>query len=251
MFRLLTRGDDAGNSRTANRAIRDAVEQGILRNISLLAPGPEIAHAAEHLQSLESINFGLHCCLTSEWNHPLFRPVASVEQVPALIDERGAFYQDNEKLHRAQVPTEQVVIELQAQLDKLRSLNFRIDYCDAHMGVTWMYDYDEAVRELARRNDIVYRPEVATLPKVEGTFERFDHPSRLLAQFQAADAGGTYLNVGHPVYDDAELRTFEGVYANGDDHARDREGQRLEFMREDVVSWVQTNDVMLIRYSDL
>ncbi|MGF1447851.1 MAG: ChbG/HpnK family deacetylase [Opitutales bacterium] len=251
MFRLLTRGDDAGCALSANRAIHDAVTGGILRNISCLAPGPEIAHAAEHLRDLKGVDFGLHSCLTSEWHTPLFHPVAPAEKVPALFDARGAFPQDNAKLHAAKVPTEQVVIEWQAQLDRLRSLGLDIAYCDAHMGVTWMYDYADALQDFAQRNGILCRLDVAVLPKVEDAFDEFDHASRLLAQLKQAEPGGTYLDVGHPVYNDAEMHAFEGVYRSGEACGRDRDGQRLEFMREDVVTWVRNHNVTLIRYSEL
>ncbi len=251
MFRLLTRGDDAGCARSANRAMRDAVEQGILRNISCLAPGPEIEHAAERLKDLQGVDIGLHTCLTSEWHTPLFHPVASKEEVPDLFDARGAFHQNNPELHEAKVPTEQVVVEWQAQLDRLRGLGLEVAYCDAHMGVTWMHDYADALADFARRNGIIHRPDVGSLPKVQESFDTYDHASRFLAQLKQAASGGTYINVGHPVYNDAEMHAFEGVYKTGEECGLDRDGQRLEFMREDVVSWVRDNGVEIIRYSDL
>jgi predicted glycoside hydrolase/deacetylase ChbG (UPF0249 family) len=247
MFRLLTRGDDAGCAVSANRAMSDAVEQGILRNISCLAPGPGIADAASRFKDLKGINIGLHTCLTAEWEHPLFHPLTPREKAPALYDERGAFHRDGGKLHAAEVPTEHVVAEWQAQLDHLRALGLAVVYCDAHMGVTWMYDYEEAIRAFARRNELIYRPDVDRLPKVEGD----GGPDRVLAQLKAARPGGTYINVAHPVYPDEEIHAFRGVYKSGEECGRDRDAQRLEFMREDIVAWVRGNGVELIRYSDL
>ena len=41
-IRLVTRADDAGLNKTVNRAIRSAANDGIVRNISLMAPAPAI-----------------------------------------------------------------------------------------------------------------------------------------------------------------------------------------------------------------
>ncbi|MFW5846452.1 MAG: ChbG/HpnK family deacetylase, partial [Planctomycetota bacterium] len=40
--RLITRSDDAGTFRSANRAIRATCTEGMCRNISLMAPCPAI-----------------------------------------------------------------------------------------------------------------------------------------------------------------------------------------------------------------
>lgn len=64
-FRLVTRADDAGSSRSANRAIHQTATQGIARNISLMACGPQIEDAAKSLCDLDGVDFGLHVCLST------------------------------------------------------------------------------------------------------------------------------------------------------------------------------------------
>jgi predicted glycoside hydrolase/deacetylase ChbG (UPF0249 family) len=64
---LVTRADDAGSCRSANEAILEGVEAGVIKNVSFLAVGPEIEHAVELLGGRDDIAYGFHVCLNSEW----------------------------------------------------------------------------------------------------------------------------------------------------------------------------------------
>lgn len=64
--RVLTRGDDYGSCSSANRAILECVQGGLLRNVSVLACGP--AFDPVPLTKLHDIDVGLHLCLSSEWD---------------------------------------------------------------------------------------------------------------------------------------------------------------------------------------
>lgn len=46
MKRLIIRADDAGSSRSANNAIFECASRGLVRNVSLMAPGPFIHDSA-------------------------------------------------------------------------------------------------------------------------------------------------------------------------------------------------------------
>ena len=50
---LITRGDDLGTNHSANAAIREAFQSGILRNASLMACCPAVEEAAEMLAGAE------------------------------------------------------------------------------------------------------------------------------------------------------------------------------------------------------
>jgi predicted glycoside hydrolase/deacetylase ChbG (UPF0249 family) len=92
MIQLLTRGDDAGSSRSANRAIRQCCDEGILRNVSVMACGPAFEDAVRVLDGLGHVDFGLHICLSAEWDAPRWSSVAPREQVPSLLDESAMFH---------------------------------------------------------------------------------------------------------------------------------------------------------------
>src|SRR5687767_14095019 len=99
MIQLITRGDDAGNSQSANRAIRQCCEEGMVLNVSLVVPGPAFEDAVEVFRGMSHVDFGLHVCLCAEWDAPRWGPVAPREQVPSLLDEDGFFTRLPKVLH--------------------------------------------------------------------------------------------------------------------------------------------------------
>lgn len=249
---LLMRGDDAGMSRSANRAIREACEKGICRNVSVLAPAPELEDAAQCLRDLPNVAFGLHADLTAEWDVPHWGPLLPAREVPALIAPGGGFYQVPNPLHDNHAPVEQMMAEIVAQLARLRQAGFRISYIDEHMGVGWVGDLAEALADLARREGLVFRPPLQPLPELpEGSAVRpGDHAGRLAAQLQVCP-DGDYLVIGHPAYDDEEMRRVCRQKTPAGETARDREQQRLMFTRADVLEAVTARGARLLRYDQL
>ena len=250
-IKIVTRGDDAGSARSANLAIRECVEDGLLRNISFLAPGPEIEHAAEILGPLsDCCDFGLHTCLTSEFDQPLYRPVAAPAKVPSLFDSRGAFFRCAADLQAANAPVEEVVAEWEAQLRRLRRLGLEPDYVDVHMGVTWIGDYEQALIAFAGREGLICNRwvERRRLPESDGA-KALDPVSRFAAGVRAAGAG-TYLVLGHPAYEDAEM---QGIIQSGEIQpgiAAQRNLQRLLFLSDEVKQAFAETNAVAVRYSE-
>ena len=92
-IRLVTRADDAGLNGAVNRAIRSAVNDGVVRNISLMAAAPAIEDAASVLGDLsKSVDYGLHVTLTAEWENPRWGPVLDGERVASAVRRDGTFH---------------------------------------------------------------------------------------------------------------------------------------------------------------
>ena len=91
-IRLITRGDDSGSAITANEAIRDAFTRGILRNTSVMVPGPFFREAAEMLGPLSpALCIGLHVTLNAEWDDLRWGPLLGPERVPSQQQRCLAF----------------------------------------------------------------------------------------------------------------------------------------------------------------
>lgn len=88
---LITRGDDCGSNHSANVGIKKSIEDGILKNVSLMVTCPSIEEAATWFSGREDICFGLHATLNLEWTDVRWGPVLPNEHVPSLIDEEGFF----------------------------------------------------------------------------------------------------------------------------------------------------------------
>ena len=163
-MKLVTRGDDAGSCQSANRACREGVLAGTLKNISLMAPGPEIEHAAEILRDLDC-DFGVHVTLNSEWNSIQWGPVADPSLVPNLLESTGYFTQSPKVLYeRGTVNPEEAALEVQAQIAKLRSLGFKLTYLDEHMGVGWLPGFTDAFKMIAEKDELLFTSELGAIP---------------------------------------------------------------------------------------
>jgi len=247
-IRLLTRGDDLGTNHSANAAIREAFERGILRNASLMACCPAAQEAAEMLAGETDLCVGLHSTLNAEWDNVRWGPVLLPERVPSLVDARGCFFQTVRALAEHRPDLDEVLEELQAQLDRARALGFDIQYVDQHMA--WgraVEGLDERYARWCEREGILphylyHRP----LPRAgsEG-----DPVEQLLVTLQAAEPG-QYAIVGHPAYDDAEMRALGHAGYPGEQVAREREGQRLIFVDPRVLRYCREHGVVPIRYDE-
>ena len=134
-MRLVTRADDAGSCRSANDAILECVEAGIIKNVSFMAVGPEIEHAAQLFGGRDDIACGLHVCLNAEWEAVKWGPLTNA---PSLCEDGGAFWPFPHDTKERGFVLEEATREIEAQLLRLRELGLGPSYVDEHMGVSWI-----------------------------------------------------------------------------------------------------------------
>jgi hypothetical protein len=139
--------------------------------------------------------------------------------------------------------------ELQAQLDRARALGFDIRYADQHMGFHWVVDgLDEAFDAWCDREGIRNsRHYGQRLPQANA--EGQDAVKQLIARLDAAPPG-QYLIVGHPAYDDEEMRTLGHEGAPGEVVATRRDWQRRLFLDPRIVAYCREKGVMPTRYDE-
>lgn len=251
-IRLVTRADDAGSSRSANRAIRQACVDGLVRNVSLMAPCAHIADAAEQLRDLPGICFGMHVTLNCEWDAPRWGPLSPPAAVPTLVEADGTFTRFPMHLHERRAAVDEMLVEVAAQLARLRALGFRVSYLDQHMGVGWVCGLGERLTAFAEREGLLDAdrlvpglPEAPT-PAPPGP----DHHVEGLIARLAASAPGTYVALGHPCHDDAEMGLVHGAGALPGEVGRDRDGQRRMFLDPRVRAAFARHDVVPVTYAE-
>jgi chitin disaccharide deacetylase len=254
-IRLVTRADDAGINRTANKAIRSSVRQGIVRNISLLAPGPEIESAVDTLGDLaQEVDFGLHVCITAEWLNLRWGPVAEASRVTTLLQSDDTFAYDCAELEGLSPNIEEMMIEVAAQYDKLKALGFPIRYLDAHMGVGRVAGLSARLTAFAEQNGLLHSEVLAEkgkISRVPGWPGPGEHPGTELADHLAGVQKGTYLLVGHPEFktDEVEELRLPG-HAMGE-VLLGRNRERRMFADIEIVDYCENVGIELLRYSDL
>jgi len=243
-IRLVTRGDDAGSCDSANVAIRQAARHGVLRNVSVMAPGPAFAAAVPLLQSLPgSICLGLHVTLNAEWETVKWPPVLPREQVPSLVDEHGYFWPTPVEAQGRGARVDEMLAEIEAQLARVRGAGLTVGYVDEHMGVSWPWpELRAGIAELAAREGLQDVHSVPGLPPVEGPSAR----EALLAALDQA-APGAYVHVTHPGWDADDMRRFDGV----GQVARWRDADRRLLTDPSLPEALAARGVQVVRYTDL
>ena len=251
-IRLVTRGDDAGMCHTANIAIRDACERGILRNVSLLVPAPAFEEAADIFSQMLDIAVGLHLDLTAEWAHLRWGPVLSPDEVPSLVNADGHFFYDGQQLHANGAVLAHMQAEVRAQLAKARAHGVNVAYLDEHMGVSWINGLGAWLPDFCQREGLVYNRglwesgRLQRLPRSEAA----NQVESVLSSLDAA-ALGTYLLVGHPVYKTDEILQAHLPGQAPGIEAESRDWQRRMFMERAVLDYVREHNVEPIKYTEI
>lgn len=251
-IRIITRADDSGCCSSANRAIFDAYQQGVLRNTSLMIPCPAFKEAAEMFQDVPGLCVGSHGAITDEWNEVRWGPVLGPEKVPSLVMDDGTFFKTTQELWENKPDFGEIAAELKAQIDLARSCNVTIDYLDGHMGYRWFPGLGEILDDLCEREGIIrgshINEQCERLPQV--SLDADDPIEELVARLEKTEPGRTYLMVTHPGYADDELKAMTYGDNPPGEIARQRDWQRLMFMDPRVVECFERKGIEAIRYTE-
>lgn len=247
-IRLITRADDAGSNSSANWGILEATDAGFLKNVSVLVPGPAIEEAALFFTDLPDLCFGLHTCLNAEWESVRWGSVAPASKVSSLLDSTGHFFNTTQALHQNQPRMEEIFLELDAQLERGKSLGFHFTYADAHMGWEWVLpglkeQFDVWCTERGLLN---YAPRSQWL---QGFVLEEDPIPPLIACLERTPPG-QYTLVGHPAYDNEEMRGLGHKGYPGERVAWERERERQLFMDTRLFQYCYTQGIRPIRYDE-
>jgi predicted glycoside hydrolase/deacetylase ChbG (UPF0249 family) len=204
---LHLRADDAGLSLGTNAAIEAATLT--CPNISLMAVCPAIEDAADRFRHRSGLCLGLHFTLNAEWKTVRWRPLSPPDRVPSLIAPDGLCYPNPWQLPPGVVyQPAHVEIELQAQLDRLRSLGLTIKYLDSHMAVLRTKpELEETARRFAAREGLIYLDNMPTLKHGPYSDSLDANLSRWAALLDAPPAPGS-IAIFHPSQADGVMETL-------------------------------------------
>lgn len=125
--------DDVGMSYESNHGAIDALEKGVARSWSIMMPCPWVPEIFHYLKKHPLTDAGLHLTLTSEWKEYRWEPLAGANIVPGLIDHEGAMHSNVADVVK-HASAEEVYLEIKAQLDRSRKMNWEPTHLDSHMG---------------------------------------------------------------------------------------------------------------------
>jgi predicted glycoside hydrolase/deacetylase ChbG (UPF0249 family) len=272
---LIIHGDDAGMSHSANIGTIDAMEKGIVSSASIMVPCPWFVEIAEYAREHPERDFGIHLTLNCEWKRYRWGPVASREKVPSLVDKDGYLW-SNVRQVAENAKTEEVEIELRAQIDRARQFAVPITHLDTHMGsiiarpdlvgvyVKLAIEYDVPILFLRTVDENMAKEYPALAEQAQKLLPLFrEHKLPLLdqmAQLYGEQPGMTrreaYLEtlrklrpgvsqlIIHCGYDDAELRAITSS-------APQRDEDRRVFSDPEVMSLIKELGIQVIGWRQL
>ncbi|MCA2005293.1 MAG: ChbG/HpnK family deacetylase [Ignavibacterium sp.] len=131
---LLIRCDDLGMSHSVNMAFKDLMESGLKFSASVMFPCAWYQEAVEILKQHTEITVGIHLTLNSEWKNYRWGPIAGKDKVPSLVDKDGYFFPSRATFFANNPKSEEIEIELRAQIERALNSGIKISYLDYHMG---------------------------------------------------------------------------------------------------------------------
>jgi hypothetical protein len=133
---LILHVDDAGMSYSSNQGAIIALTHGVATSTSVMMPCPWVPGFVHFLKENPEIDAGLHLTLTSEWKDYRWQPLAGKKNVPGLTDPEGSLWPSVEEVVK-HATADEVEAEINAQLDRARSMGFEPTHLDTHMGTVF------------------------------------------------------------------------------------------------------------------
>jgi predicted glycoside hydrolase/deacetylase ChbG (UPF0249 family) len=149
---LIVNADDLGWTEGVNRGIAEANRHGIVTSASLLANGAAFASGVELARTSPSLGVGVHLNLSDG------EPVGPKELLTGLLNDRAEFDGKPEslllKLARSSLPIEEVEMEWDAQIQKVRECGIEPTHLDGHKHVQMLPGLFEVALRLAKKHGI-------------------------------------------------------------------------------------------------
>jgi len=174
---LIINCDDVGMCHSANLAVIEGMENGLITSGTIMTPCPWFNEIAAYAGSHPEKDFGVHLTHTAEWKFYRWGSVASREKVKGLYDPEGYLWRSIEEVYASASP-EEALIEGRAQLQKAINAGIKVTHIDSHMG-TMQYrpDYLNVYVQLALEFNLPLRM------AAQSTMEAFGFPE-LRKQFE-------------------------------------------------------------------
>jgi len=173
---LLLHCDDAGMCDEANIAVRNYFEKGDILSAAIMVPCPYAMDLIEWAKTQNTPDIGVHLTLTSEWKTWRWGPVSDPAKVPGLIDPEGKMWHDVPDVVM-NATSEEVELEVRAQIDKVISAGYTPSHIDTHMGTLYgTPEYLKIFLEIAEEYKIPANAIDLSDTAIAGNFRREGYP---------------------------------------------------------------------------
>ncbi|MBK7134043.1 MAG: polysaccharide deacetylase family protein [Bacteroidales bacterium] len=167
---LIINCDDVGMCHSANLAVIEGMEKGLITSGTIMTPCPWFNEIAEYSRTHPEKNFGVHLTHTAEWKFYRWGPVAPDASVKGLLDSEGYLWRSIEEVYSHSTP-EEALTEGRAQIRKALNAGVNITHIDSHMGTMQLNpEYLKVYEQLALEFNLPLRM------AAQSTMEKFGFP---------------------------------------------------------------------------
>jgi predicted glycoside hydrolase/deacetylase ChbG (UPF0249 family) len=148
---LIVSADDFGLVKSLNDGIIKSHEEGIVTSISVLPTGYAFDEAVGWLKSKGVRDIGVHLNLTA------FSPVSPPHEIQTLVTDKGSFlkkYQLILRLISGLISLDEVHLELNRQIEKVREAGLDISHLDSHEHIHMLPPLLDIFIRLAKRHHV-------------------------------------------------------------------------------------------------
>ncbi|GMO47308.1 MAG: chitin disaccharide deacetylase [Termitinemataceae bacterium] len=250
-MKLIVNADDFALSEATNHGIVKAFSGGIVRSTTLMANMSAVDHALQLSKLNPLLGIGIHMVLTA--GKPLSSPCKTI------VDEGGNFYKQLalfEKLEGGGIDTNEVYTEWKAQIEKARSLGFKITHLDSHHHVHLRSELFSTSLKLSAEFKLPIRA-----GRDEGAYKgkNVNSTNRFSMDFYGNDLSAASLSkiiepfknenitleiMAHPAYIDKTLHSASSYSLQRLDE--------LEILTSaEVKNYIKKNNIELVNYGDI
>ncbi len=251
---LLIRCDDLGMSHSVNMAFKELMESGLKFSASVMFPCAWYQEAVDILKEHPEITVGVHLTLNAEWKNYRWGPIAGRDKVPSLVNSNGYFFPSRSTFFANNPKSDEIEIELRAQIERAINSGIKISYVDYHMGTAVEKPEHRAIVEkLAKEYGLAisrYFGEV----DVESMYAvDIDNKQEYLYELLSKlDPEKINLLVCHIGKDQPELQAMVDMNSFGlPEMSKHREAELNALIFSTQQNIFEKNNINLINYSDL
>jgi predicted glycoside hydrolase/deacetylase ChbG (UPF0249 family) len=198
---LIINCDDVGMCHSANLAVIDGMENGLITSGTIMTPCPWFNEIADYASTHTEKDFGVHLTHTAEWKFYRWGPVTPHELVKGLCDPEGYLWRSIEEVYAHSTP-EEALTEGRAQIKKAIRAGIPVTHIDSHMGtMQYKAEYLKAYIQLALEFNLPLRM------AAQSTMESFGFPE-LRAQFKEKGLVFTDYFIYDELSNYKEVRSF-------------------------------------------
>lgn len=252
---LIVRADDCGSNQSVNKSVLDVYNSkvGMMRNVSLMANGFAIEDAARMFAEVntEELCFGVHLTLNAEWDRVRWGAVSSKNEVPSLYDKEGFLHQTPLAFEEAGVSIDEVFLEMDKQLEKLRTLGFNIIYADEHMAFgNHLTGYEERFARWCEKSGVInWRNCLQRIPPLSEGETHDDIVDQTIKRLEQLNSG-IYTLVTHPAYESEEMNQLGTENNSGEAISFERNNDRLMLKSKKLLEYCRRRNIRCIRYDE-